>query len=216
MLGRADGGVRSVGARRSLRRVRRRRLPRARRPGCRRDARCCHRSRRGADCPPHRRRGGRRQQRAAQLLRAHAGRAARPRRARSTRHPRLGQLPPQLRRCPGTNPRPGSGSTVTAFIVDYYPPPTPYDGNPTWQAVNKALNADFQMIQVNSGDYPLKMATLIAGQRPPGHHAPVHGHHRPILPPGTTEFLKSQCQDLAPFLAGDAIKDYPNLAAIPT
>src|SRR5690348_5141124 len=45
-------------------------------------------------------------------------------------------------------PAPGTGSTVNAFAVDYYPPPTPLQDNPTWQAVNKALNVDFQMIQV--------------------------------------------------------------------
>src|SRR5262249_25848872 len=28
-------------------------------------------------------------------------------------------------------PAPGTGSNVTAFVVDYYPPPTPYDSNPT-------------------------------------------------------------------------------------
>ncbi len=60
-------------------------------------------------------------------------------------------------------PAPGSGSNVTAFVVDYYPPPTPYDSNPTWQAVNKALNANFQMTQVAGADYPLRMATLMAG-----------------------------------------------------
>src|SRR5260370_1172074 len=29
------------------------------------------------------------------------------------------------------------------------------------------------------------------------------------------EFLESQCADLTPFLAGDAIKEYPNLANLP-
>ena len=45
-------------------------------------------------------------------------------------------------------PAPGSGSTVTAFAVDYYPPPTPLPDNVTWQAVNKALNANVQMTQM--------------------------------------------------------------------
>ena len=45
-------------------------------------------------------------------------------------------------------PAPGTGSTVTAFAVDYYPPPTPYADNPTWQAVNKPLNANLQMTLV--------------------------------------------------------------------
>jgi putative aldouronate transport system substrate-binding protein len=30
------------------------------------------------------------------------------------------------------------------------------------------------------------------------------------------QFLQNKCADLTPYLAGDAIKDYPNLAAIPT
>ncbi|MBV8720001.1 MAG: hypothetical protein JOZ65_33440 [Chloroflexi bacterium] len=60
-------------------------------------------------------------------------------------------------------PAPGTGSTVNAFAVDYYPPPAPYEQNPTWQAVNKALNSDFQMTQVAGTDYQLRMATMMAG-----------------------------------------------------
>ena len=33
---------------------------------------------------------------------------------------------------------------------------------------------------------------------------------------GTPQFLQAKAADLTPFLAGDAAKDYPNLAAIPT
>ena len=31
---------------------------------------------------------------------------------------------------------PGSGGTVNALVAAYFPSPTPYDLNPTWQAVN--------------------------------------------------------------------------------
>src|SRR3569833_2630979 len=34
--------------------------------------------------------------------------------------------------------------------------------------------------------------------------------------PGGQAFLQAQAADLTPFLAGDGVKDYPNLAAIPT
>ena len=34
--------------------------------------------------------------------------------------------------------------------------------------------------------------------------------------PSLPDFFKAQCADLTPYLAGDAAKDYPNLAAIPT
>ncbi|HEU0168544.1 MAG TPA: hypothetical protein VFS62_12270 [Chloroflexota bacterium] len=113
-------------------------------------------------------------------------------------------------------PAPGTGSKVTAFVVDYYPPPTPYDSNPTWQAVNKALNSDFQLIQMNGADYLLKMGTMMAGSDIPDIIHLYGGLTSARVPPGTTEFVKSQCADLTPYLAGDAIKDYPNLAAIPT
>ena len=39
--------------------------------------------------------------------------------------------------------------------------------------------------------------------------------HRRI-DPGLAQFLDAKMQDLTPFLSGDAIKDYPNLAAHPT
>ncbi|MBV9577738.1 MAG: hypothetical protein JO057_04010 [Chloroflexi bacterium] len=113
-------------------------------------------------------------------------------------------------------PAPGTGSTVTAFAVDYYPPPTPYQDNPTWQAVNKALNSDFQITQMAGVDYPLRMATMMAGSDIPDIIHIYGAITGPYVPPGTAEFIKAKCQDLTPFLAGDAIKDYPNLAAIPT
>jgi putative aldouronate transport system substrate-binding protein len=113
-------------------------------------------------------------------------------------------------------PAPGTGSTVNAFAVDYYPPPTAYDQNPTWQAVNQALNADFQMTQVTSTDYPLRMATMMAGGDTPDIIHLYRGITGAFVPPGTAEFVKAKCQNLTQFLAGDAIKDYPNLAAIPT
>jgi putative aldouronate transport system substrate-binding protein len=113
-------------------------------------------------------------------------------------------------------PAPGTGSTVNAFAVDYYPAPTPYEQNPTWQAVNKALNSDFRMTQVAGTDYPLRMATMMAGGDTPDLIHLYFGITGPFVPPGTAEFVKATCQDLTKFLAGDAVKDYPNLAAIPT
>ncbi|MGH2469650.1 MAG: hypothetical protein ACRDGF_06225, partial [Chloroflexota bacterium] len=113
-------------------------------------------------------------------------------------------------------PAPGTGSKVTAFVVDYYPAPTPYPSNPTWQAVNKALNSDFQMSQVSGVDYALKMGTMMAGNDIPDIIHLYGGLTSARVPPGTAEFIMSQCADLTPYLAGDAIKDYPNLAAIPT
>ena len=44
-----------------------------------------------------------------------------------------------------TKAPPGTGSTVNVYAITYYPPPTPYEQNPTWHEVNKQLNANVQM-----------------------------------------------------------------------
>src|SRR6478609_4136873 len=55
----------------------------------------------------------------------------------------------------------GLGSTVTAMTIGLFPPPTPYENNPAWQAFNKELNVDFKMNIVPSGDYVAKLATVM-------------------------------------------------------
>ena len=112
-----------------------------------------------------------------------------------------------------TKDPPGTGSKVVAFVATYYPPPTPYEQNPTWQAVNKALNADFQMDLVATADYRLKLGTIMAGDDLPDL---MHIGYDIGSAPGLGDFFKVRCADLTPYLAGDAIKDYPNLANIPT
>jgi putative aldouronate transport system substrate-binding protein len=109
---------------------------------------------------------------------------------------------------------PGLGSNVAAIAPGLYPPPTPLDDNPAWKEVNKQLNVTFQFnIVANPGDYQVKIATTMAGNDLPDliyFQGAVDGVAR--IP----DFLQSKCADLTPYLAGDAAKDYPNLAAIPT
>lgn len=112
-----------------------------------------------------------------------------------------------------TREPPGAGGKVTAFVATYYPPPTPYDQNPTWHAVNQALNADVQMQLVAGPDYQAKLATIMAGDDLPDL---MHIGYDIGSAPGLSSFFKAKCADLTPYLAGDAIKDYPNLANIPT
>ena len=112
-----------------------------------------------------------------------------------------------------TKEPPGSGGKVTAFVATYYPPPTPFEQNPTWHAVNQALNADFQMLLVAGTDYRAKLATIMAGDDLPDL---MHIGYDIGSAPGLAAFFKAKCADLTPYLAGDAVKDYPNLASIPT
>jgi putative aldouronate transport system substrate-binding protein len=110
-----------------------------------------------------------------------------------------------------TKAPPGLGSKIISYTNTGAPlPPTPYGENPVWQEVNKQLNAtvDFQII--SQADYQTKLSTMMAGNDLTDF----------ILISKTAQnlaaFLKARAADLTPYLAGDAIKDYPNLAAIPT
>jgi putative aldouronate transport system substrate-binding protein len=108
---------------------------------------------------------------------------------------------------------PGTGSNVIAFLNSTQPPPAPYDQNAAWQEVNKRLNANFQFNIVPQADYQAKMGALMAGGDFPDVIAAMPGINGV---PNLAAFLQAQCADLTPYLGGDAVKDYPNLAAIPT
>ncbi|MGH2363666.1 MAG: hypothetical protein ACRDHX_03330 [Chloroflexota bacterium] len=117
-----------------------------------------------------------------------------------------------------TGSAPGTGARMDVFIANLYPPPTPYDQNPTWKAINKQLNENVQMNMVAAADFNTRLATVMAGGNLPDTlfmiggvgGAPGFGSGFPV------QFLETQCSDLTPYLAGSAAKDYPNLAAIPT
>jgi putative aldouronate transport system substrate-binding protein len=108
---------------------------------------------------------------------------------------------------------PGSGGVVNVLVAAYFPSPTPVDLNPTWQAVNKALNADVRMNIIPGADYRAKFATTMSGDDLPDIMHIFFGYS---VAPNLPGFFKAKCADLAPYLAGDAAKDYPYLAAIPT
>jgi putative aldouronate transport system substrate-binding protein len=114
---------------------------------------------------------------------------------------------------------PGAGGTVKIMSIALFPPPTPQAQNQAWQAVNKALNADVQFDIVTQADYPVKLGTVMAGNDIPDMlyiYAPTGSSTTLAAATGMPQFLQSKAADLTPYLAGDAAKDYPNLAAIPT
>jgi putative aldouronate transport system substrate-binding protein len=108
---------------------------------------------------------------------------------------------------------PGTGSTVNVLIPAYFPSPTLKDQNPTWQAVNKALKADVNMNITPGADYRLKFPSIMASDDLPDI---MHLFFCYTIAPNLPGFFKAKCADLTPYLAGDAAKDYPNLAALPT
>ncbi len=108
---------------------------------------------------------------------------------------------------------PGSGSTINVLVPAYFPEPQLHDQNPTWQAVEKTLNATVNMNIIPGADYPTKFATTMTSDDLPDI---MHIRFGYTLAPNLPDFFKAKCADLTPYLSGDAAKDYPWLAAIPT
>lgn len=118
-----------------------------------------------------------------------------------------------------TKAPPGAGGSVNVMTNGFYPPSTPYDQNPAWQEVNRQLNANVQFNVVPPADYSAKMGTVMAGDDLPDIMLFPGGLNVTVTQSGTANlpsFLQAKCADLTPYLAGDAIKDYPFLAAVPT
>jgi putative aldouronate transport system substrate-binding protein len=107
---------------------------------------------------------------------------------------------------------PGVGGDVTWFgqIGSSLPPPV--SDNPMWQAINKALNVNLNLNAVSSVDYFTKAPVVMAGSDLPDLFFLSHSLTVGNIP----QFLMQNFVDLTEYVAGDAIKDYPNLAAIPT
>ena len=104
---------------------------------------------------------------------------------------------------------PGHGSDVSVLTLSYYPPFTPLEQNPALQEINKQLNATLHLNMVAPTDYLTRFNTTIAGGSLPD--LMMLG-----VIPNAAEFLQSQCADLTPYLSGDAVKAYPNLANLPS
>lgn len=129
-----------------------------------------------------------------------------------------------------TRPAPGSGSKVAIFAqqrgIGGNTAPTPLDQNPAWQEINRQLNAAVAFnISPAGQDYNTKLAAIMAGSDLPdimffqGGIGGTNATSSTVGASGTSNmpaFMQHSLADLTPYLGGDAAKDYPNLAAIPT
>jgi putative aldouronate transport system substrate-binding protein len=108
----------------------------------------------------------------------------------------------------------GKGDDVNAMMYTTQAPPTPVEQNTAWQQVNTELGVNMKLPIIQLADYNTKLNTTIAGGQLPDLLSLGAGNGSAIgnLP----EFLNSQCMDLTPFVSGEAIKDYANLANLPT
>jgi putative aldouronate transport system substrate-binding protein len=108
---------------------------------------------------------------------------------------------------------PGRGSEISAVTWTTSPAPTPMESNALWQAVNKELGVTLRISIQAQADYAtVKLPTVVAGSDLPDI---VYIAPNTVIPQLPT-FFQSKMADLTPYLSGDAAKDYPNLAAIPT
>ncbi|MGW2059923.1 extracellular solute-binding protein [Streptomyces sp. NPDC001937] len=106
--------------------------------------------------------------------------------------------------------KPGDGSKVTVWTITWGAPPKAKEKHQLWQALNKQLGVDLDLVVVPAMEAQQKFATLVAGGELPDILAVSQ------YLPNPTELIAAKCQDLTEFLSGDAVKEYPNLAAIPT
>ena len=107
---------------------------------------------------------------------------------------------------------PGQGEDVTLMTNIIQGAVVALDQNSAWQAVNKDMGLTVRQRLYGSGDYRNGLNTTIAGGDLPDTIYNPPQKYIPNLP----SFLQTQCADLTPFIGGDAVKDYPNLANLPT
>ncbi|MBL1120172.1 extracellular solute-binding protein [Streptomyces sp. 110] len=112
----------------------------------------------------------------------------------------------------GTSGVPGDGSTLKVMTVTFGVTPKPEAQNKYWQAMEKALGVKIDFTTVPAADFQSKLATVMAGNDLPD-VLNLAGSAN-IAREG--EFIVKTMANLSDFLSGDAIKDYPNLANIPT
>jgi putative aldouronate transport system substrate-binding protein len=119
---------------------------------------------------------------------------------------------------PSTRPKsvqstPGDGSDINIMTYSTGPVPTAFDQNPGWQEVNRQVGANLKVNVTPFADYfGTKLQVTIAGGELPDLFFIIADPGITLVP----EFFNAKVADLTSHLSGDAVKDYPNLAAIPT
>lgn len=102
---------------------------------------------------------------------------------------------------------------INAFVQTIAQPPTRLADNDYWKAVNAAIGAEMKLNIVPQAQMREKFATLMAsGDYPDIAYIPPRTDA--AFPAAAAQFIDKACADLTPYLAGDAIAEYPNLANI--
>ena len=106
---------------------------------------------------------------------------------------------------------PGKGGSYTAVTPLWGT--VPPAGNSFYQAMNKALGVNLTMKPADGNNYATIIPTMTAAKKLPDWiQLPTWWNTNFNI----GELVGTQLADLTPYLSGDKIKKYPNLAAIPT
>lgn len=108
-----------------------------------------------------------------------------------------------------TDEKPITSGTISGLTQTFDTPPPPMGSNPFWKRLNQALGGTLKL-DVVIDSYPEKFATILAsGDLPDLMWVPPNQGIPNIGP-----MLESQFTDLTEYLSGDAVLEYPNLAAL--
>jgi putative aldouronate transport system substrate-binding protein len=111
-----------------------------------------------------------------------------------------------------TDGPPGTGGKITAMVMTYSAPPTPKGENQYWQELDKRLNVEWEPVLVPNSTYGEKATAIIAsGDLPDLFYLNFNQTLSPLA-----EFIEQGAfLDLTPYVTGDNLQKYPNLATFP-
>jgi putative aldouronate transport system substrate-binding protein len=118
------------------------------------------------------------------------------------------KLPPTFK---SVNAVPGKGDKVTAFLIGYNPPVPGRSSNKYWQELEKRLGVTFEPTVTPAASYVEKLTAIIAG----GDIPDLTLLQLEYSPDQNRLMLQGAYIDLTPYVTGDALKNFPNLARFP-
>ncbi|WFR66346.1 extracellular solute-binding protein [Curtobacterium flaccumfaciens] len=102
------------------------------------------------------------------------------------------------------------GGTTTGFVVTYAAPPPA--NNSFLDYIGDVTDTRYDLTFVPGDSFDTKFATMTAGNDIPN----IVEFLTFAMPPRFPQLLDAKFSDLSEYLSGDAVKEYPNLANIPT
>ncbi|WP_026529846.1 sugar ABC transporter substrate-binding protein [Haematomicrobium sanguinis] len=108
-----------------------------------------------------------------------------------------------------TTEKPAKGP-ISGLSETFTTPPPAMNDNPFWQRLNEALGGEFNLTIGTDPGYPEKFATILASNDLPDMMWLPPNQGIPNVGP----MLEAKFQDLTEYLSGDAVLEYPNLAAL--